>query len=186
MKSIISSAAIALLAIGASADAMSDRGAQFLKDWGSGQISCKPLTPIEVIQPTTPPTDGNGTGSTNPGSGDSGNGNDGYFIIDETAGLTSCDNSNRDKCPGENGPDFCCIKATGRLFSLPSVYFTETFCYNSTLLNENRDRPISYGVDGRLTMLQCLGQDGSIVSLGGNYLHLTGAVIIIAATTYLM
>jgi len=121
--------------------------------------------------------DNNGTAADNgteviPGNG-AGSGN--TVVVIDPSTLISCQATNQTQCAFTLGSEYCCIQAGGNLNSDNSV-FTQSFCYNQTLLNEQRSSSIEYGNDVTLTSFSCLA---------GNFIQLTGAAVIVGAATLL-
>lgn len=97
------------------------------------------------------------------------------IVIIEPSGLIPCQATNQTQCAFVLGTEFCCIQASGNLISDNSL-FNQQFCYNQTLLDEQRASPLQYGNDVNLNTLACLG---------GNFLQLTGAAFVVGAATLL-
>jgi len=116
----------------------------------------------------------NGTGTV-PGNDNTGTGSGNNVVVIDPNALVPCQSTNQTQCAFVFGTEFCCINAGGNLISDNSV-FNRQFCYNQTLLNEQRSSSIEYGNDVNLNSFACLG---------GSLIQLTGAAVIVGAATLL-
>lgn len=116
----------------------------------------------------------NGTGII-PGNGDAPGSGAAAVVLDPNA-LVPCVATNGTQCAFVFGSEFCCLQASGNQISDNSV-FNQQFCYNQTLLSEQRASGIQYGNDVTLSTLACLNS--------GYIIQLTGAAIAVGAATLL-
>jgi hypothetical protein len=199
MKSILSTAVVALLAISASAQANTTASNTTVTNSTiSNTTVTNTTTPVANSSNASNATNGtstgvvgnNGTIVDNNGTNDT-NGTDNsttiidnnnstdngtsISIIDPTS-LVPCNSGNQTQCAFVFGTEFCCILASGNEIGNSGQAFTSEFCYNQTLLNEQKQNPVQYGGQATLNTLACLG---------GNILNFAGAAIAVGAATLL-
>jgi opacity protein-like surface antigen len=132
-------------------------------------------TPVVGGDNSTTPV-GNNSGSDN---GTDGSGSttppDGTVVVLPVADLINCGTSNQTACALVFGTEFCCASASGVLSTDATNTISPSFCYNQTQLLAQRNDTYQYG-NYDLTSFACLS---------GNYIQMTGAAIVIAATSLL-